>query len=251
MRRTLNRESPIELEIFSPGGNTTALVTTLVPRKNHAWIARRVMAKYQEVEQVGFIEPPGHQGAVVRLQMMGGEFCGNAARSAAMYWRRVSGQSDFVLEVSGMSQPVPAHVGRGHASIEMPRWLIRVDRHGRFPVVDMPGIRHMIIEGPPSRTMAARLCRQISRGVPAAGIMFVSRTVTGLLLTPFVWVRETKTLIRETACGTGTLAVAAVQKSANMNCSVAQPSRSHLRVRVKNNVFELSGPVQFVRRAHL
>ena len=61
----------------SPTQNVTILVLTQVPRASQPEIAAQLL-RYDGVggEQVGFLEPS--QTARARLQMMGGEFCGNA-----------------------------------------------------------------------------------------------------------------------------------------------------------------------------
>ena len=63
-------------------GNTTALVTK-IPRNKHVKIAKQILNKHENVEQVGFGETKKSK-ADIHLQMMGGEFCGNAVRAAAL-----------------------------------------------------------------------------------------------------------------------------------------------------------------------
>ena len=70
-----------------PGGNPTVLVLNKVSRKSQAKVANSIFQKLtNSCEQVGFIEPAGDPNAQFRLQMMGGEFCGNAARATGVFW---------------------------------------------------------------------------------------------------------------------------------------------------------------------
>ena len=69
---------------MNPTRNMTILVETPVPRAKHGEIAKQLMAEDSVcAEQVGYIEPALHPLAAARLQMMGGEFCGNASMSLA------------------------------------------------------------------------------------------------------------------------------------------------------------------------
>lgn len=85
------------------------LVESPVPREAHAAIAARLLAvDGVGGEQAGFLEPPSLPGARMRLQMMGGEFCGNASmstrRAPRLAGRPADGaEADFALEVSGAS----------------------------------------------------------------------------------------------------------------------------------------------------
>ena len=70
----------------NPGGNPTVLVLTKVLLQSQAHVAKRIMLLLPKtLEQVGFIEPAKDPAARFRLQMMGGEFCGNAARAAGAF----------------------------------------------------------------------------------------------------------------------------------------------------------------------
>ena len=71
----------LRLIMADPAGNRTAIVRTPVPAELRAETAAKIM-KIQELraEQVGFEAVP-RLGGAGRLEMMGGEFCGNAARS--------------------------------------------------------------------------------------------------------------------------------------------------------------------------
>ena len=84
----------------------TLLITSPVDRKDHAECASQLM-KYESVhaEQTGFVEKPRNEKAVARLQMAGGEFCGNAAMALAALIARDkklmrNGTHPLLLEVS-------------------------------------------------------------------------------------------------------------------------------------------------------
>lgn len=70
----------------SPNENMTLLIESPVPRSQHLAVAKALIA-YGSVyaEQAGYIEEPENKAACARLQMMAGEFCGNATLSLGAY----------------------------------------------------------------------------------------------------------------------------------------------------------------------
>ena len=83
----------LELVMADPAGNRTALVLSPVPPEGRGPLAARLMALPElHAEQVGFVLPPS-AGGLFRLEMMGGEFCGNAARSFGLYLAGSQGRS--------------------------------------------------------------------------------------------------------------------------------------------------------------
>jgi len=78
-----------------PAGNLTAIVLSPVAPQARAAVAARMMARCPEgFEQVGFAEEDSLTGEFPRLCMMGGEFCGNAARAFACYAAGVRGRGE-------------------------------------------------------------------------------------------------------------------------------------------------------------
>ena len=72
----------IKVRVADPAGNITIFVTTPVAREKYPSISRQILARKElKGEQVGFIERKDQGG--FRMEMMGGEFCGNASRSFA------------------------------------------------------------------------------------------------------------------------------------------------------------------------
>ena len=146
---------------LSPTQNVTVLVESPVPREAHAAIAARLLAvDGVGGEQAGFLEPPSLPGARMRLQMMGGEFCGNASMSTAALLAWQDGlpdgaEADLALEVSGASGLTPCHIRRcgdlyrGTVQMPLPERIesVRLSTdHGtaEFPMVVMPGIVHVV-----------------------------------------------------------------------------------------------------------
>ncbi len=69
-------QNNFDLTILNPGGNITALINGIpATRSRRKRINDAVMKNFANVEQVGFFD-----SAAARLEMAGGEFCGNATR---------------------------------------------------------------------------------------------------------------------------------------------------------------------------
>ena len=209
-----------------PTKNITLLVTTPVPEALQAAAAEELMAQMPECEQVGFVS---RSDGVVRLRMMGGEFCGNASLSlaAALAGERGRG-GEFLLSVSGTDGPVRVFVEdagegayTGSVSMPLPR-EIRTCGFGRMsaPVVFFPGIAHAVVRDRIPVPLAEMLIREWSAdlGAGAFGIMLLDEPAGRL--TPVVYVRSTDTVVRESSCASGTAACAALEASVRGNAEM-------------------------------
>lgn len=231
----------------SPTENMTILVETPLPRNQYKMVATKLM-EYGHVyaEQVGFMETPTSPAAQTRLQMMGGEFCGNATLSAAaiQVWKRPYTQGakeDVLLESSGAEKPVVCSVEtiaqhRFLVSLAMPlpqgieEISLSLDGHTLSPTaVHFGGITHLILpteglfESP--EILAPKM---VSQWAPlfqsdALGLMFFDEKTHAL--TPFVYVKSVQSSVWERGCGSGSAAVGsylAYQKKGEITASLAQ-----------------------------
>ncbi|MDW7670983.1 MAG: diaminopimelate epimerase [Bacillota bacterium] len=237
----------------NPTENMTILVMDPVPMELKAEIANRLLAQnHLHAEQVGFVEKPHDpdNGSIVRLQMMGGEFCANAIRSlaAVLAFKESPAQKNepeglfYSLEVSGVQHPVDCRVlpvaGKettfiAEARLPLPvKWEKMILINGTKPVtgtlVVFPGISHLIvnkneIDNPEEFFRLVR--KQLSdRQDDAIGVMFYDNSRS--YMEPLVWVRATDTLYWERGCGSGTAAVGAVlaaQQQENVRMHIFQP----------------------------
>lgn len=246
---------------LTPGGNPTILLRSEdVPPQHRAAAARAVMSPLHiGAEQAGYIRLSGSP----RLDMMGGEFCLNATRAFALLLARAgllrqeNGALAGEVEVSGVSDTVAVRVLEADKSApcgSLPfaeaclrfRQLPVPEPCGDLFLVRVPGIAHIIQAGafPREETLAALCAEQRAQcGVEqeeAAGHVWLgsARETAGdcaFSITPVVWVRDTDTLCRETACGSGTLAAALFEhaRSGATRFSIVQPSGCALSVRME------------------
>ncbi len=212
---------------IDPAGNITVIVDSFVPREQQSRVAAELMKRDVTVEQVGFLEKPDDPCCAVRLQMMGGEFCGNASLSAAAVIFSRAGLAEGlyceeIFEVSGAPEPVKisgSMVNRtcfeGEVAMPLPESISECSfldgfEGYTFPLVRFPGICHAIvpvgtIERERAKAVIASWCRQL--GADALGLMFFDRNKH--TLTPLVYVASTDTAVWEGSCASGTAAVAA------------------------------------------
>jgi len=248
----------IKYQIFVPGGNKTALVFGLdgleTDTQRRKEIQDRILAKHAndcggEVEQVGFVSLDAGNP---RLIMAGGEFCGNATRTAAAYYLNNTA-GEIEINVSGATKPLRA--GRrvsGEVWAEMPVYA-ELDRavkplpNGTYWVM-MDGISHLVV---PQRIAAPYLERiftcankadQLSIALnlleqtiaecklptgDAYGVMFLENTVDMIAMHPFVHVKTAGTTYYETGCGSGAMSVGLVSSlfhGGSVKLSLIQPS---------------------------
>lgn len=228
----------LSFQTADPAGNITLLVTTPVPPGDYQTVAARLLSLRElDAEQVGFLVPPQGQG-VVRLEMMGGEFCGNALRCAGLYYALQTGrrrEGRFPVEISGCKEALPVQVNplTSQVSVQMPlpeqvEPCTFLEASAR--AVRLPGIVHAVSFLPPVREEAdlrtALSALAQAHGVPAAGVMFWDRQSSSL--TPAVYVQGTDSLYFERSCASGSTAVAAchalsAQRDGRFQLTLRQP----------------------------
>lgn len=193
----------ISYYVMDPTKNITILVETPVPEASFPYVAAELMKREPDAEQVGFLQAADASGEADHvermdaghvdvaeenngkldagcgcmkedkplkgvLRMAGGEFCGNASMSAAVYYAMQAGiakgeTKEVILQVSGAADPVSAQVKRCpddtyEGCVQMPRPLsvseeklpIGNDLDGQeglyLPVVRFEGIAHVILD---------------------------------------------------------------------------------------------------------
>lgn len=202
----------MELNILraDPAGNITVFVLDPVEKAQRAAIAEKIMAIPElKAEQVGYAcaaedDVDGH------MEMMGGEFCGNATRAYGMYIaQQKGGLSSVRLRVSGCDHVVTAQVdlksGTARAEMPCPRSVKRVTVNGHEgTLVDLTGIAHFVVEGVEPSEGFFRAAESIFSGIAgldACGVIFLNAEKRSM--TPLVKVIETDSLVWEGSCGSG------------------------------------------------
>ena len=209
--------------VVDPTKNITLLVTTPVQRELQAQTAAWLLRREHDAEQVGFLEPS--DAAPARLQMMGGEFCGNATMGLGAWLCRRDRLAryethDFALEISGASHLVPCSVtpvNYGYlATVDLPlpekmeeRTFPTAAGEVKLTAVVLPGICHIIAPtGTVARDEAEELLRRWSTSLPGEAVGLILLDEAGTAIDPLVYVKPTDTAVWERGCGSGSAAAA-------------------------------------------
>ena len=230
----------------SPTENMTLLIETPVPREKQLAVAEKLIA-YDGVyaEQAGYIEEAESPAAEKRLQMMAGEFCGNASLSLAAWLAKdknlpIGEKTDITLEVSGAEGLIFCEMTReaenrfsGRVTMPLPQSietrLFTLDGEElELTAVAFAGITHIIVPlsfwGEAAREKAERAARVWAKALPPVfGILVFDEENRRLL--PLVAVGEVS-LIWERGCGSGTAAIGAylaARERKEISVSLMQP----------------------------
>lgn len=219
--------------IAAAGGNATAIemLEHGMTRDEYEVRGKELMAETEHhgVEQCGFLIPEDDH-----FEMSGGEFCGNAARAAAILFHQLKGESEFEFTMSGFHGPVRATVNQNDTFAYDVTCVFSGLETQTTPVqalgleaklVDLGGIVHVVIESDFPTNDYETQHRQITQDLnltkrDAVGVCWVIRDGDSVTMHPVVWVRGIDSFFYETSCGSGTIAVGHVT---GIN-SVVQPS---------------------------
>jgi diaminopimelate epimerase/GNAT superfamily N-acetyltransferase len=249
LRKSLKEETMPETEdtlkhvaVMYPSGNVTAVVFDQrldAPRKElqnsitDTWKERA--ADLPGIEQCCFVTKPKDSRAIGRVEMFGGEFCGNATRSVIQLLTQGKDDSGYI-EVSGVDKPLEFSIKDGTITLEMP-----ILQSGEMTktvdegvLVQLYGIAHLVItdQGQRSKKSAHELLEEILKenryglaDQPSFGVTYYDPASFKAEFA--VWVKKVTTIYDETACGSGTCAIGLVAAAAagkSVSLEVIQPS---------------------------
>ena len=257
---------------ITPGGNPTILFKAEdIPPAQRAFVANAVMhPQHIGAEQVGYVRFEG----TPRLDMMGGEFCLNATRCFAVLLAEKGllspmGESlSGSVEVSGVPGKVAVRVVMAEGKLPFAEACLHFQNlpeaepfSGGLMRIRVPGITNIIQTGPfPAPEDLPSFCERQRECCGAAceeavGHLWLTerKDASGeedAELRPVVWVRDTGSLCRESACGSGTLASALAlhARTGRLRHRILQPSGHILSVRMEQqsdgwNIW-VGGPVR-------
>ncbi|MCC5801672.1 diaminopimelate epimerase [Rossellomorea vietnamensis] len=233
----------IEFIKFNPTENMTVLVKTKHFMEEYEDIAAKIMAySCLNAEQVGFIEEPQMTGTDSRLQMAGGEFCGNACMSLAAFI--ASGKmlspdcsTTILMEVSGTDELVRCNVknvmGLYRCNMTVPKptkiekqtWVVEGEELLITMIYYQEAV-HAVWEtgelNPSLRRKAETLAQSINSSyeVNLVGVLLYDLE-TGEL-SPLIYVPDLNSMMWERGCGSGTGSLGAYLAWKQQAC-ISQP----------------------------
>ena len=199
----------------NPCGNITGFVVAPVyPGYRKAYTDCIMEQIDKDVEQVGFISP-AYEGAPLRMDMMGGEFCANATRAYGLYsasFYDTDGLVDIEVYVSGHegTTDVIADVEnqKAYVALDAPIGRENLTIDGKdCTLIKLPGISHLVVEAEEDKGFVDKALEVLKKDHKdeAYGVLFFNKEKLEMI--PYVYVEGSETLFRESSCGSGTIAV--------------------------------------------
>ena len=199
----------------NPCGNITGFVVAPVyPGYRKAYTDCIMEQIDKDVEQVGFISP-AYEGAPLRMDMMGGEFCANATRAYGLYsasFYDTDGLVDIEVYVSGHegTTDVIADVEnqKAYVALGAPIGRENLTIDGKdCTLIKLPGISHLVVEAEEDKEFVDKALEVLKKDHKdeAYGVLFFNKEKLEMI--PYVYVEGSETLFREGSCGSGTIAV--------------------------------------------
>ncbi|MDR0497676.1 MAG: hypothetical protein LBH42_08690 [Treponema sp.] len=244
----------MKILVADPAKNITVFVLEPVANPEERVVLNRAILaeKGFMAEQVGFVISPGDSSGLWRLEMAGGEFCGNAARSFGLYVagkQGLGGQTEVSVSVSGADKPVRVKVDveKSRAAAEMPK-PVAVDTldYGErsLPVVVFEGITHIIAPDMEAQSETFYIIKSLLEnrlGRPAAlGVMFYD--TASRFMVPIVYVSSIDTMYFESSCGSGSAALG-VWLSRDLSDGAADYAITQPGGVIETEVFKKAGEV--------
>lgn len=243
--------------ISAAGGNNTAIqiLNVGLTRAEYEEIGLQILKETSDrgVEQVGFLIPSENH-----FEMSGGEFCGNATRSAALLFSKLRETNKFDFSVSGFNGTVAATVN--HDAEDMLSAVVSCRFDGlsakvtekRFgpdliPVVDLGGIVQCVLQKSFPKDSYEEEHKQIIQNFElqdyaAVGVLWLHETPQGFEIHPVTWVKSIDTFFYETSSGSASIAAAIVSGSD----TIFQPSGKVISVFIDENGVELKSEMREV-----
>lgn len=247
-----------EFVILAAGGNGTAIRVLSEPLTRSEYVKKgnELLEKTKTfgAEQVGFLIPK-----IRHFEMAGGEFCGNAARSAALLLSEIEQKPKVSFTMSGYSGIVTGTVKKINErkyevecvfpGLSIKKKKVKLSEGQKATVVDLGGIVHVVIEAsfPSEKKIYQSFHRRITKelnleGRSAVGVIWIEKIKNGVKMHPVVWVKEVDTFFYETSCGSGAIAVGGVTGV----CSIVQPTGKKIIVSFTKNAITLKSEMEVV-----
>lgn len=210
-----------EYEFLNPSGNITALVTKDVPRENYKEISQKIMKDDPNIEQVGFLKK--NSDSIYRLEMAGGEFCGNASRAFACFLvkEKYVNTNKFEISVTGFDNLIECNVekrGEDYFSTIDLKFFKPINdfienktlNNQEISVVHLQGISHTFLDQKKFKfdkdncmKEAKKIIQELNLiNLPAVGVIWFNENQ----INPVVYVKNIDSLFYENSCGSGSIA---------------------------------------------
>ena len=182
--------------------------------------------------------------------MMGNEFCLNAARVAGAYYFDKTKKTVVKIQVSGFAKALEINKKPGNIiSARVPMQILkRNNQLEKGWLVELEGIKYFIGFNLKNFEKDMRgIIKAYKRNSPAMGVINVFKNENLYFIKPVVWVKLTNSLTHETACASGSVAVALVLKQIEKKksyFSLIQPSGVSYKINLSKKYVTVSSRVK-------
>lgn len=249
----------IQKLVTAAGGNGTAIeiIDEPLSRDDYESHGKLLCDSFEPIgaEQAGFLVLGENH-----FEMAGGEFCGNATRSAAVLLYQQHSKETLSFTVSGFDGTVKATVDKltdttffvkaTFPGMKVDTTEVTLEDGTPASIVDLGGIVHVVIEGEFPADVDAysaqhrKIVTRFNLGDrDAVGVVWYQKTGSTINLHPVVWVRAIDSFFYESSCGSGTIAVGKVTGAV----SIVQPSGKSLSADITEDQVVLASEMEVVR----
>ncbi len=202
------------------GGNSTALVYDC-PVVDRDKTAKKLL---KEVEQVGFVST---KATLPKLIMMGGELCINATLAFASTLNK-----NGKLTTSGLKNPIPYSNKNSSTTIKIP-FKFKQDEN----VILLSWIGFILYDTKEKSEIKKSELSDLSKKykLPAFGGIIYNKDK----IIPYVYVSGVNSFVKETACGSGSVAFYIFSGIKN----VVQPTEKIISIKKRAEFFDISAKV--------
>ena len=247
-------QKTIKYQLISASGNPTAIIYGQYPPSIQSKIIQKIFSTNKLVEQIGFIYK---QNQFYKFQMMGNEFSGNGCRAAGFSLLKLK-PGTVKFKTSGTNKIIKTQVdSKNNTTTTIPYETSKKYKKNKQFFIKIFGSRIVVIKNKPDNKTTQKILKTYSPSCNAIGIMFLQENKGGYKLTPYFYVKKTKTLVKETACGSGSAACAVYLsskfKQENNQFQILQPSNQNINVETKKSknkikIINISGPTKLLKK---
>jgi len=198
------------------GGNSTALISECC--ENREDTSKRLL---EEVEQVGFISEN-------KLEMMGGELCINGTLALASTLGKKG-----ILYTSGIEEKIEYTNREGLTTIAIPQNYKKQDN-----IILFNGIGFICLPKEQESQIKKEFLGNLSTkyNLPAFGAIFYEQD----RITPYVYVQSVDSYVKETACGSGSIAYSLFSGFK----TIIQPTNKTININIKKDKIFITAEVK-------
>ncbi len=227
----------IKYQLISPSGNLTAIINGQYSASEKRCINQKIFATNKLVEQIGYIFQKDLKNY---FEMMGNEFSGNGCRAATLaFLNNNPGKISFFA--SGINKIIIGKINNGNATVTIPSQKVNFIKISNTIYSTVIFNTLMIISANNIKDKS-KIIEKYSDKYNAIGFMSYQKQGNQIKLNPWFWVKETNSLINETACGSGSIVVAKLLTKS----TIFQPSGQSLKIGFNKQSINLSGPIKLL-----